>query len=327
MDEKKDDLIHRYFLGTLSPTEQKEWFRCLEQDASFRQQVYAYQNLHALTKLTDYPGDEDKGRKGYNAFMRKIRKRHFFRYMWKLSRYAAIAVLLIVSTWWITYTSYQHSMESTTNTLYVPVGQRACLTLQDGTTVWLNARSTLVYPSRFADDHREVTIMGEAFFDVVKNPEKPFVVMANGMEVEVTGTRFNVCCYPESDFMETSLIEGSVNVKVPTISSSAVKLVPDQKIRVANGEMKVEPIAHHSYFLWTEGVYSFENESFYEIIRKLELYYDVKIIIQDPSILNFTYTGKFRQRDGIDEILRIIQKIQRFTISKNEDRSVITLSR
>lgn len=322
-----DELLQKYILGELTPAEQEELLHKVDTDASFREQLYEYQNLNALIKLSDYPGDENEGRKDYAVFRGHIRKRNFIKRALRVARYAAVAAVLIISTWWITYANFQKTFDITTNTLYVPTGQRACLTLQDGTTVWLNARSTLIYPSHFFGDKREVTVIGEAFFDVAKDHKKPFIVSAKGMEVEVTGTRFNVSCYPESDFMETSLIEGAVQVKAPAVSTTAVTLKPNQRLLVANGKMKVEPIDHHSYFLWTEGIYSFEDESFYDIVRKLELYYDVKIIIQDPSILNFTYTGKFRQRDGIDEILRIIQKIQKFKVSKNEDRSVITLSR
>lgn len=328
MNEEMDELLQKYILGDLSSSDRKELLDRLETDPLFRTQLYECQNISALMKLSDYPGDLDEGRKDYAAFMEKrIRKRNFVRQFFKVAQYAAIAILLIVSTWWITISNEPQMIVAETNILHVPMGQRACLTMHDGTTVWLNARSTLIYPSHFVGKERRVTVLGEAFFDVVKNPEKPFIVSIKDVEVEVKGTKFNVCSYPEIDYVETSLIEGTVNIKAPKVYPSYVTLEPDQKARIENGKMKVVPIDHHAHFLWKDGIYSFDNESFHNIIHKLELYYDVKIIVRDPAILNFTYTGKFRQRDGIDEILRIIQKIQKFKVSKNEDRSVFTLSR
>ena len=91
--------------------------------------------------------------------------------------------------------------------------------------------------------------------------------------------------------------------------------------------MKISTFPHADYFLWRDGIYSFINEPLIDILKKLELYYDVKIIVKDQSIYNWEYTGKFRQRDGIDEILRMIQRIHKFKISKDEESNIFTLSR
>ena len=91
--------------------------------------------------------------------------------------------------------------------------------------------------------------------------------------------------------------------------------------------MTLSKTANSDYFLWTDGIYTFENERLLDIINKLQLYYDVKIIVEDPEIFDVKYTGKFRQRDGIDEILRIIQKIRKFEIKKDTDKNIITLTK
>lgn len=91
--------------------------------------------------------------------------------------------------------------------------------------------------------------------------------------------------------------------------------------------MKVDKIPYNDYFLWTDGIYSFDNEPLGNILRRMELYYDVKIVVEDPSISNWKYRGKFRQRDGIDEILRMIQRIHKFKIEKDEENNTIILSK
>jgi ferric-dicitrate binding protein FerR (iron transport regulator) len=91
--------------------------------------------------------------------------------------------------------------------------------------------------------------------------------------------------------------------------------------------MSLRKIQNSDYFLWKDGIYTFENERLLDIIEKLQLYYDVKIVVKDPEIFNVRYTGKFRQRDGIDEILRIIQKIQKFNVQKDTENNVITITK
>ena len=98
------------------------------------------------------------------------------------------------------------------NTLYTPAGQRAQLILQDGTEVWLNAKSKLIYPARFTGEKRQVEVEGEAFFKVAKDPSRPFIVSTHDVDMKVLGTQFNVYSYPETGYVQTSLLEGSVCV-------------------------------------------------------------------------------------------------------------------
>lgn len=94
-----------------------------------------------------------------------------------------------------------------------------------------------------------------------------------------------------------------------------------------DNKMSIAPISDPDHVLWREGIYCFQNEQLIDIIEKLQLYYDVKIVIEDPDVFEIRYTGKFRQRDGIDEILRIIQRIQPFKIEKDKENNIITLTK
>lgn len=319
-----DEQIHNYFQGKLTPAEQNRLLHQIENDASLRAQYTAWQNTYALLDLIPGKDDYQKGENSYTAFI-GVKKKRTLR-LSSLIKYAAALALVVVSTWWITNTTIQHQLSSEINTLYVPAGQRARLTLQDGTTVWLNAKSQLTYPSRFSEDKREVSLVGEAFFDVSKNPSAPFTVSIKDVTVTVLGTEFNVLGYSETDYIQTSLLEGSIIVHSDH-SNKTVMLSPDQEVIIQNGLMNVTDIKQHAYFLWKDGIYSFEREKFGKIINKLELYYDTRIIVKDKEILDFIYTGKFRQQDGIDEILRIIQKIHNFKIDRDRENNIITLSK
>lgn len=100
---------------------------------------------------------------------------------------------------------------------------------------------------------------------------------------------------------------------------------PDQQVTVSNGKMKVEPIRLKAHFLWLDGIYAFENEPLINILEKMELYYDVKIVVKDTSLFKDTYTGKFRQRDSLDDVFRVLQQIRKFKVEKNTERNIVTL--
>jgi ferric-dicitrate binding protein FerR (iron transport regulator) len=241
-------------------------------------------------------------------------------------KYAAIAVILIASTVWTTlYLS--DIAEPTMNTLYVPSGQRAQLTLQDGTEVWLNAQSTLKYPSHFSKKCRKVEIIGEAFFDVAKDIKRPFIVATQHIDMEVLGTQFNVYSYPDAGYIKTDLVEGSVRVYQADNEKNCVVLKTNEQVIIRGDCMTVGDTYNPDHLLWKDGIYAFDNDRLIDIIEKLQLYYDVKIVVEDPEIFNVRYTGKFRQRDGIDEILQILQKIQSFKIMRDRDNNIITLTK
>ncbi|MDR2919402.1 MAG: FecR domain-containing protein [Tannerella sp.] len=321
-----EQLLHSYFQDQLSIEKRAELLREVASDASLRQLFVEMKNLYALAMLSDQATDPDKSRESYHLFMRKNRRKRFIRLGLKYSGYAAAIISLILSTYWITLNSVQDDLDGRMQSLYVPAGQRLRFVLQDGTSVWLNAHSTLTYPTHFGKKERKVAIIGEAFFDVAKDTDRPFIVSSQGVSMEVLGTVFNVYSYPEAGYMQTSLLEGELKVYHENEESEGILLHPNQQITIDEREMLVDTITNSAHFLWTEGIYSFHNEPLINIIHKLELYFDIKIIVKDPTINTWEYTGKFRQRDGIDEILRIINKIHEFKIERDEESNTIVLS-
>lgn len=323
-----DERIQQYFHEELSATEKLRILREIEADNSLKEEFIKYQNLHALINLSPEAGSRAEGEKGYRRFISRLNKGLFIKKTLRIAKYAAAIALLILSTYWVStrYLSTTEPLVAENNTLYVPAGQRARVTLQDGTDVWLNAQSTMVYPSHFTGNERRVSISGEAYFDVAKDAHKPFIVSTSGVELKVLGTKFNVYCYPQSEVMQTSLIEGSVQVSKTGQPNSSLILKPNQQVTIKGNEMLVSTIKYPDLFLWKEGIYSFNDERLEDIMKKLELYYDVKILIKNEALKDIRYTCKFRQRDGINDIMEIICRIHRFRVFNDKEKNTITIS-
>lgn len=326
-----DERIEKYFNEELSLKERMQFLHEVDLNEMLKKQFAEYQNLYALLNLSPQIENRSIGKQKYDRFVHQKQNRAL-RKRWSIRiGYAAAIVMLVISssllTLWYTREDKAVFVADEMNTLYTPAGQRACLTLQDGTEVWLNAKSKLVYPARFTGKERKVAVEGEAFFSVSKDSARPFIVSASGVNMKVLGTQFNVFCYPEAEYVETSLLEGSVYVSFSGKEKEGVLLRPNQQVIAAKGKMTVNPIRLYDHFLWREGVYAFENEPLINILKKLELYYDVKIIVKDPSMFKETYTGKFRQRDSLDDIFKILQQIQSFKIRRDTEKNIITLSK
>lgn len=325
-----DERIHKYFYEELSSEERLSLLRDVEADEALKKEFAEYQNLYALLNLGRQVQDKATGKRKYDRFISQ--KQHTV--MWKRWTrrigYAAAVLALVVSTSLLTYwytrpIQTELLSENVMNTLYTPAGQRARLVLQDGTEVWLNAKSKLVYPAHFTGDVRKVTVEGEAFFKVAKDTLRPFIVSTGEVDMKVLGTQFNVCSYLTTGYVQTSLLEGAVQVFFREKESDGITLKPNQQVTVSNGKMKVESIRLKDHFLWRDGIYAFENEPLINILGKMELYYDVKIVIDNSSLFKGTYTGKFRQRDSLDDVFRVLQQIRKFKVEKDTERNIVTL--
>lgn len=323
-----DKRIQTYMQEDLNSAERLELLRQIEADEDLKKEFAEINNMKAVLNLSPLLENREEGKDTYHKFTKLVRKRNTRRIIIQSLKYAAVLALVILSTYWITgnYLLTPPTLIAENNTLFVPTGHRSQITLQDGTVVWLNARTTMVYPSHFVGNERVVTISGEAYFNVSENPEKPFIVKAGDNRIKVLGTEFNVFCYPDAEKFQTSLIEGSIELSSPIIGNQKVVLKPNQEATIEDGKVIVKNIPYFDAFLWKEGVYSFMNERLEDITKKLELYYDVKIIIKTPALKDIPYTGKFRQRESVYDVLEILSRIRPFEIEKNTDRSIITLN-
>nr|WP_293302727.1 FecR family protein [Allomuricauda sp.] len=198
------------------------------------------------------------------------------------------------------------------NELTVPLGKRFDLVLSDGTSIKLNAGSTIKYPIQFIEGHnREVEIWGEAFFDVTRDEHHPFLVTANNVQVEVLGTKFNVSSYPEDDDISTVLVEGSVQLTNKNRSDldGSMVIVPNQKASWDKNsqEMTIEEVETDIYTSWTNGRIIFKNIPFKNIRKKLERRYNVTIINNNQALDEKFYNASF-DIETIEQVMKAFKE-------------------
>lgn len=242
--------------------------------------------------------------------------------LWKWIGSAAAAVIALFLLYNIQIFTHKNIQpEIAFNTIKVPAGQRVEVTLSDGTHLWLNARSEFSYPVSFNGDKREVHLKGEAFFDVAKDKDKKFIVNAGRCEVEVLGTQFNVEAYNENDF-STALIRGSVKVTDKSQPDESVVLEPNNAVSLNNGKLTVTPITDFNPYSWKEGLITFKDINFKDLMKKLEKNYGISIVVDNHTLDNYACSGKFRISDGIEQVLRALQQDAHFTFERENGSEI-----
>jgi ferric-dicitrate binding protein FerR (iron transport regulator) len=159
---------------------------------------------------------------------------------------------------------------------------------------------------------------------VAGNKSKPFIVKTEKYDIKVLGTKFNLMAYSGKGIFETSLLEGSVEV-LNSGGSKGILIKPNEQIFQKNGQLIITSIINMNHFLWKEGIISFENEYFPELVKKLELYFDLKIAVKNDKILKYRCTGKFRTKDGVEHILKVLQLSNKFSYKVDDKQNIITI--
>ena len=312
-----DKLLQLYFEGRTTKEQSRlitEWLDAA--DANMKH----YQRLCRLYEISFWHENTE-------IVARSLPKKKKSKNIWlEAIKIAAIFILGFALHYWISPSSAEIKEDIVMQTIHVPAGQNAQLTLADGSQVWLNAGSTLNFPTRFGEGKRQVSLDGEGFFEVKANKDKPFIVSTSHYDIKALGTSFNVMAYKQSAEFETALLTGKVEISDHK-TDHIVPLTPhNQAIRTDN-KLSVVPIQHTDYFLWRKGILYFD-EPLMDVLKKLELYFDVNIQVNNKSVLQNKQhsTGKFRTRDGLYHILDVLQLTHHFTYKKDEDKNLITIN-
>lgn len=239
---------------------------------------------------------------------------------------AIILIIALPATYLITQQigdaeSESLSAETEFQTIQTDKGERASMVFSDGSRVVLNAMTTVRFPRQFAGDKREIELEGEAFFDIKHREGIPFIVHSSDVSVQVLGTEFNVNSYGDRDFIEVVVREGSVAVRqnnpdmdsveeddqVADENRSEVVLAKGERTRVAVGQFPTPPeqVSLAPYLAWVNGMMTFEGAPLNEVVRRLNLYYDMEFEVADSSLLEKRLTASF-QREQLDRVLQII---------------------
>lgn len=191
------------------------------------------------------------------------------------------------------------------NTISTPRGGQYQLVLPDGSKVWLNAASSLRFPTSFSDKERIVTLTGEGYFEVAKNPDKPFSVQAGGIRIQALGTHFNVMAYTDEVAVKTTLLEGSVKL---SHSDMSVVLKPGEAgfISPNKGSFLVNEVDTRSATAWKDGYFRFENADLPELMRQLSRWYDVEIEYEG-QIHSYEFVGRIERSSDLSKVLEILR--------------------
>jgi transmembrane sensor len=261
------------------------------------------------------------------------------------SRYAAVFLLAFGLAWLVFQTKKAPvpTRSSGANVVYVPNGSKGYLTLEDGTQIWLNCGSRLTYNNFSNAPTREVFLEGEAFFDVRKNSNRPFIVKTSDLKVKVLGTRFNIKSYPSEKITETILVSGRVEIEEMNPASAGMKLItlePNQKatfysetgkltidkrandlsagVRIPVKQKIIETVNPELYTSWKDEKLIFNNERLESLVVKMERWYNVNITLKDTLLKNYRYTGKF-EKENIEQAMHALKLATplEYSIDKN----------
>lgn len=299
------ELVKRYLRGQLSDTDSEQLFDIL-QDSKNRE--YFEQ---AKTVWGNDPKMNETAWKNWNRLQFKInraeqtiRKTTTIRTLWvRVFSVAALLLFGLFSGGILTYLLTDHPIKSEDLVFETPRGQKSLVKLPDGSEVWLNAKSRLVYHS-FSSKNRKVELKGEAFFRVAHNAGAPFVVKINECEVKVLGTTFNVMAYDEFGRKEITLITGKVNVQ---LESDEKVLSPGQALVIKDHVALVTDGNPAQASGWVDNKFNFQNIPLSELIKRLENWYDVDITFENLTGKEVNFTGTFKNEETIWQVLDAIK--------------------
>lgn len=246
------------------------------------------------------------------------KKRSFL--LWHKVASAAAVVLLCVAGW-----SVYNTIQPVNMIIQSTLAETKTIVLPDGTEVVLNHFTSLQYPEKFKEGKRLVTLTGEAYFEVARDEKKPFIVETGHVNVEVLGTQFNVEAYANDPEIKTTLLEGSVAV-YDGINPQII-LKPNESA-IYNKEQKILTLNYENdavgEIVWKDGALIFSNLTLTEIARQLSNHFGVTIHIDSPELNNLKMTGRFIDKEGLDQILDLLKTVGEFQYNKN-DQNIISI--
>ncbi|MDH5828741.1 FecR family protein [Sphingobacterium faecium] len=204
-------------------------------------------------------------------------------------------------------------------TLTVPRGGEYQVVLSDGTKVWLNADSKLSYPKSFEKDQREVTLIGEAYFEVSSDKNRPFIVHTKNQTVEVLGTHFNIAAYLDESVSLVSLVEGKIRVSHENQPPHIV--MPGQQAAFMDGQIQVYPVNVAEFTAWKNGEFIFNNEPLATVMQKLARWYDVELVLEN-KLENMKIWGSIARSSRFSHVLQLIKMTDEDIHYKIEGRRV-----
>lgn len=318
-----EELLTRYFSGSSTGSEKTELFQAIGKDQSLREEFTRLQETVSMISMMESPQDQHYAEESLHKLKRihsagKVRAR-VLRFI-----SVAAALALIAGSWFISKETAQKEILAENSTwIEAPEGQRVSITLADGTHVALNPSSRMRLPSFFGDDERVVELEGEGYFDVFHDEKRPFIVKTDKYNIQVLGTEFNVFAYPDCNDFEVDLIKGQLYVYQKDKIDSGIRMDSNEKVVEKSGHLEKMQSDFAQKEVMEKGIYDFSGIPLGTLLERLELWYNVNITVEDPSILEQVYIGKFRQSDDVVDILNAIKMVGKFNFRQESDKEFV----
>lgn len=313
------DIIFRYFRGQLVDSEYELLTESLKIKANRKYFESARQEWEFQPEL-DQLGTRNLNRLSYQINKEVLNPRKpLILQLWV--QVATIAAILVIGFFLGSNVPVKNKpTPSFTEQLVfeTPRGQKSLVKLPDGSEVWLNAKSRLVY-NTFSANQRQVELKGEAFFTVARNEKSPFVVKTDQCEVEVLGTTFNVMAYNEFGRQEVTLLSGKVVVHADNLNQ---EIKPGQAVILKDHQLQVADVISANASGWVENKFNFRNIPLSELMKRLENWYDVDITLENKTGREVSFTGTFKNEETIWQVLDAISVYTPITYKKTNLRQI-----
>lgn len=337
MDHKKR--IDDFYSGKLSPQEALEFLEWLESpEAEEFLSAEIIQLWSEQIKSQEYTWDKaslwqkiNTEKSGFSKpFISKPPSSKSSFQLWAWTKYAAAVVLIAITGFAYWYVQQQPKADqlamATQEPQWItrtnPSGQKTKILLSDGSTIYLNSASTVTYPEDF-QTNRKVTLEGEAFFEVAKDPDHPFSVESKGITTTALGTSFNISTFNRQDKVAVTLVTGKVKLQ-QLGNAKQLELSPGEESILAVDESNPSKyrVNTRDRILWIDGVLKFQNTNFSEMVATLERWYGVKIKVSGPVSLDKA-TGTFDPNESLRNVLHVLSESLDFTYQLNEKEVII----
>lgn len=317
-------ILIKYIEGTLPDDERAQvddWVAASPENAKLLEQVYFTLQVTDRVRVMESVDPE----MALVRFKSKVRKQNkkvsLHRSLQMLQRVAAVLFIpvLVLSAYLFMQIGQEEvrMVEVRTNP-----GVVSTFDLPDGSKVWLNAGSSLKYPKNFWPECRQVELTGQGYFEVAKNPEKPFIVKVDPFySVEVLGTRFDVSAYKDDEFVSTTLVEGSVQLNIAQAGGHVTHqiLKPDERAEFTRvgGKLYITSVNADNNTAWRNGEIIFKNQPMSRVLKALTRHYNVRFDVKDKEVLEAIITAKFKEEQlpQVMEYLKLASNVK-FKISK-----------
>lgn len=316
------EILYRFFRGEASADEERRFMAWLDADAENRR---TFDRERAMFNALQLFAPRPAARAAVSQPRPGRRPGPLMRLAAPALRIAAVVALAVGISWGV-ISHREHNWQQLTNRIVVPAGQRINLTLQDGTSVWLNSGAEIEYPALFAGRERQVKLNGTALFDVAHDADHPFIVETYACRVEVLGTRFNVHADAAEQEFSTALFRGCVRV-TSREDRQQVTLRPNEKVSLHDGRLTVERSDDPNEYLWAEGQISISGCTFEEILDRFESCYGVRFDVRLKEMPRVEAIGKIRISDGIEHALGILQRSCSFRYTYDVQANLVTIYR